>query len=154
MNSQLASECWLLSPLTEHSEASWEFSRLSGPSKSVAKCCKFLFLNYKCIKVFPKKFLSIQNIYKCSYQKKATRVLGAKNPPWNNPPSESHFGQIRIFSQNWDMKKSWQWGDCHWILEFDIFVRYDSMNLSDYRRFSRFWRICGLNSIWVDIMAL
>ena len=70
LNSQLASECWLLRPLTEHSEASWEISRLSGPSKSVAKCCKFLFLNYKCIKVFPKKILSVQNIYKYSHQKK------------------------------------------------------------------------------------
>ncbi len=52
-----------------------------------------------------------------------------------------------------DMKKSCQWGDCHRILEFDIFVRYDSMNLSDYRHFSRFWRICGYNGVVVGIMT-
>ena len=83
-----------------------------------------------------------------------TRVLGNKNPPLKYPPpSEGHFGQIHIFSQNGDMKKSCQWGDCHRILEFDIFVRYDSMNLSDYRHFSRFWRICGYNGVVVGIMT-
>ena len=43
---------------------------------------------------------------------------------------------VRVFSKNTD---------------FDIFVRYDPVNLSDYRHFSRFRRIMRVDGIWVYI---
>ena len=46
---------------------------------------------------------------------------------------------VRVFSKNTD---------------FDIFVRYDSGNLSDYRHFSRIWSISKVDGISMCIMAL
>ena len=40
------------------------------------------------------------------------------------------------------------------ILDSDIFVRYDSVNLSDYRHFSRIWSILRVDGISMYIMAL
>ena len=40
------------------------------------------------------------------------------------------------------------------ILDSDIFVRYDSVNLSDYRHFSRIWSILRVDGISIYIMAL
>ena len=39
-------------------------------------------------------------------------------------------------------------------LKLYIFVRYDSVNLNDYRQNSRFWRTYGLNRIRLDIKDL
>ena len=56
----------------------WDFIRLRGLSKSVAKYRKFLFLNYKYHEVHSQKFLSAHDEYKCPYKKKLKG--GAESP--------------------------------------------------------------------------
>ena len=71
----------------------------------------------------------------------------------NNPPLQGVISEKNEMhnSQDLDQKNFCQWGDFQFILEFDIFVKYDSTNLIDFRHFSRFWLICTVNGIWVGI---
>ena len=40
------------------------------------------------------------------------------------------------------------------ILDSDIFVRFDSVNLSDYRHFLRIWSVSKVDGISMCIMSL
>ena len=57
----------------------WDFIKLRGLSKSVAKYRKFLFLNYKYHEVYSQKILSAHDEYKCPHKKKSK---GGAESPW------------------------------------------------------------------------
>ena len=61
----------------------WDFSRLRGLSKRVAKYRKFLFLNYKYHEVHSQKFLSAHDENKCPHKKnsKGVRISMILTPP-------------------------------------------------------------------------
>ena len=61
----------------------WDFIRLRGLSKSVAKYRKFLFLNYKYHEVHSQKFLFAHDKYKCPHKKKSK---GVQNHHDSAPP--------------------------------------------------------------------
>ena len=83
MKSHRCTKCSILRAFEAHFVDLWDFIRLRGLSKRVAKYRKFLFLNYKYHEVHSQKFLSAHDENKCPHKK---NQRGGQNLHDSAPP--------------------------------------------------------------------